>query len=137
LVTFLGTLKQQGKSLEQIEVLKAWDKRHLLRPVKSYEKPFQVEFNLEDDFMACITEQVGPLFSCTPIRFVGAPRARTKAVAMFLPETFEGDRPDFEEVTVFRWDLPWIGLSWSLRQDVVLSARIIRATVDSVNGAHQ
>lgn len=128
-VASLGELKQRNKKLEEIEVLKAWDKRHLLKPIPSPEKPYQVEFLLSDECMPDIAAQVGPLYSPIPLRFVGARYDRAKSNAIFLPSGWRTDLAGFEAIRRRKWDLPWVGLSLPLRRNVPLAAQVIREIV--------
>jgi Phage phiEco32-like COOH.NH2 ligase-type 2 len=104
----LSNLKQRNIKLETIEVLKAWDKRDLLPPIKkpvkkTRKKPTPAEVSpvssspqplpvawvldwaLGDAYMPAIVECVGELFSSIALRIVGAHQSRSPRKVVFLP----------------------------------------------------
>jgi hypothetical protein len=132
----LHDLNQRNLKLENIEVLKAWDLRHLLKPVK---KPRQnrkrllpVDWALADAYFPAIEELVGNLSSPLALRIVGASQSRSARKVVFLPEGWGADLTRFPTVALQHWHLPWIGLSWSLRHDVPFAAQVVRQIVASV-----
>jgi hypothetical protein len=147
----LADLKQQNTKLENIEVLKAWDKRHLLKPTKKPVRqrrkkpapaarfpfvvppqPLPVDWALDDSYLPDIAERVGQLLSPIELRIVGAHQARTQRKTVFLPVGWSAALPGFCNLAIEYWNLPWIGLSWSLRQDVPLAAEVVRDLVGNV-----
>jgi hypothetical protein len=133
----LAELKQRNIKLEDIEVLKAWDKRHLLKDLNTPKKALPVEWARSDSFIPDIAERVGQLSSHIPFRFVGANQDRSRTKAIFLPEWWGGALPRFHGITSQEWNLPWVGLSWRLRQDVELAARVVTQIVCSVSAPTQ
>lgn len=149
--TVLADLKWRNVKLEQIEVLKAWDKRHLMRtkkkPVRYTRKKrppaarlssivppqlLPVDWALSDSYLPEIAERVGELLSPIELRIVGANQSRSPHKVVFLPAGWSATLPGFRNVAIQSWNLPYIGLSWSLRQDVNLAALVVRAVVSSV-----
>jgi hypothetical protein len=142
--TVLAELKQRGIKLENIEVLKAWEKTHLLKPIKkrvryTRKKPtppvrlLPVDWALNDSYLPDIAEQVGQLLSPIALRIVGAHQVRSpRRNTVYLPEGWSSTLPGFRTIAIEHWSLPSIGLSWSLRQDVPLAAAVVRALVGSV-----
>ena len=139
--TVLADLKQRNIKLEDIEVLKAWDKRHLLKAIKkpikkTRKKPTPVEWAIDwalgDSYMPEIAERVGQLSSPLALRFVGANQNRNPRKVVFLPAGWRADLLLPRDITIQHWNLPSIGLSWSLRQNVPLAALVVRAIVGSV-----
>jgi Phage phiEco32-like COOH.NH2 ligase-type 2 len=136
----IADLKQGNIKLEEIEVLKAWEKRHLLKTIKkpiknTRKKPTPVaraiEWALDDSYIPEIAERVGRLTSPLELRIVGAHQSRSPRKAVFFPAGWRGDLPNLRDIAFQQWNLPWIGLSWSLRQDVELAARAVRTIVRS------
>lgn len=93
--TVLADLKQRNVKLEEIEVLKAWDKRHLLRAIKkpvrkTRKKPVPVarpiDWELGDSYLPEIAQQVGSLTSPLQLRIVGASQSRSPRKVVFLPQ---------------------------------------------------
>jgi hypothetical protein len=134
----LAELKQRNTTLEDIEVLKAWDKRHFLRPLKKPVKPAKksipVDWARNDSYLPAIAERVGQLSSSLGLRFVGASQSRSPSPrkVVFLTPGWSADLTGFRNVALSEWTLPWIGLSWSLRQDVPLAAAVVRDLVGNV-----
>ena len=126
----LSELKRTNQTLERIEVLKAWDRRHLLNR-RHYK--FYVDLEVTDDFVLEIWREVDPLFSFIPLRFVGAGRSRTKMHIVFIPPNWEVTLPIFPTLRYVRWEFPSIGLSWALRQNVPLATQVVRAIVEHTN----
>lgn len=137
----LHDLKQRNIKLEDIEVLKAWDLRHLLKLVKKparkrRQKPvpvqWAIDWALSDSYLPEIAERVGSLTSPFELRIVGANQNRSPHKVVFLPQGWSAELPGFRNVATQSWNLPRIGLSWSLRQDVNLADLVVRALVASV-----
>jgi hypothetical protein len=139
--TTLADLKQRNIKLEDIEVLEAWEKRHLLKPLKKpvrtpRQRLIPVEWARTDSYLPEIEQEieqcVGQLFSPFAIRIVGANQGRTSHKVIYLPRGWRVNLPRDSEIALSQWDLPWIGLSWSLRQEVPLAARVVSTVVSSV-----
>jgi hypothetical protein len=133
----LADLKQRNVKLEEIDVLKAWDKTHLLKPIKKpsrkpRQKSIPVEWARDDSYLPEIEERAGQLSSPYAIRIVGANQNRSPHNVIYLPQGWRVDLPRYSKVALSQWNLPWIGLSWSLRQDVALAAQVVRSIVASV-----
>jgi hypothetical protein len=133
----LSDLKQRNVKLEAIEVLKAWGKRDLMKPIKKparkrRQKLIPVEWARTDSYLPEIEERVGRLFSPYAIRIVGANQLRNPHKVIYLPAGWRAALPRTSKVALLYWHLPWIGLSWSLRQDVPLAAAVVRDLVSSV-----
>jgi hypothetical protein len=132
-------MKQRNIKLEEIEVLKEWDKRHLLKsikkPVKPRKKAIPVDWALADSYMPEIAHRAGRLTSHVALRIVGANQSRTPHHVIYLPVGWRVDLPHTSKIALSQWNLPWIGLSWSLREDVALAAQVVRAIVASVRPA--
>jgi hypothetical protein len=142
--TLLAYLKCRNIKLEQIEVLKAWDKKHLLKVIKkpvkkTRKKPVPValpiDWELGDSYLPEIAQQVGSLSSPLQLRIVGASQSRSPRNVVFLPQGWSAELPSFRNVAIQSWNLPRIGLSWNLRQEVELAAQVVRALISSVRPA--
>jgi hypothetical protein len=133
----LADLKQRNIKLEQIEVLEAWGKRHLMKTIKkparkTRQKSIPVEWARTDSYLPDIEERVGQLTSPFALRIVGANQNRSPNKVIYLPAGWRVDLPRNSKIALSQWNLPWIGLSWSLRQDVELAAQVVRSVVSSV-----
>jgi hypothetical protein len=136
----LADLKQRRVKLEEIEVIKAWDKKDLLKPIKKpvrkpRQKSIPVEWARTDSYLPEIEERVGQLVSPYAIRIVGANENRSPHKVIYLPAGWRVDLPRTSKIALSQWHLPWIGLSWSLRQDVDLAAQVVISVVGSVRPA--
>jgi Phage phiEco32-like COOH.NH2 ligase-type 2 len=137
----LAALKQRRVKLEEIEVLKAWGKHELLKPIKKPVKRTRkkqapvarpLDWAMSDSYIPEIAERVGSLTSPNEVRIVGANQLRNPCKAVFLPSGWGLHFPLPRDITIQHWNLPSIGLSWSLRQNVPLAALVVRALVGSV-----
>jgi hypothetical protein len=138
--TVLAYLKWRNIKLENLEVLKAWDKTHLLKSIKKparkrRQKSIPVEWARTDSMLPAIEERVGQLSSPFALRIVGANHNRSPHKVIYLPTGWRVALPRGSKIALSQWDLPWIGLSWSLRQDVDLAAQVLRSVVSSVRPA--
>jgi hypothetical protein len=94
-----------------------------------------IDWELGDSYLPEIAQQVGSLTSPLQLRIVGASQSRSPRNVVFLPRGCSAELPGFRTVALQSWNLPSIGLSWNLRQEVELAGQVVRALVSSVRPA--